>query len=384
MSNRSSHPLPNAAPCAREGEISVYAALAVCHHHGALLTETTWRSYVSRYKAPRPANHLKREPFWDQDAVAAWARERSDGRNDTGRSAPAPLRITTPLDAADANTPMHERAQMAVEQLPATLRGLDRAIANARNPSTVSAGAPPSSDSAGERLAGTIRQAEISTTLAPPSSLDRAEQQVAELEAARLHVARDLSAAQEWLEHLARWALRLTSDTTEAKPSAANATWRASTLQQGEAWLDRAVPVLTWAHEDPRRIAYIHPHGGREGVPWRDASAAELDGLGVQEIRLDGVVYAGRWEIPGSTGRWSLAWSPRTSELYLENELHSARPDEGRSVVPVAQLPTGSTQETVAAWLDPFLAIGPDPLAAGLLAGEVALQESLRWPSIAR
>jgi len=41
----------------------------------------TWRAYVARGQAPKPAQHISRTPLWDRAEVQAWASSRKRGKS---------------------------------------------------------------------------------------------------------------------------------------------------------------------------------------------------------------------------------------------------------------------------------------------------------------
>lgn len=43
---------------------------------GTQMTARSWRSLVSRARAPRPVRHVGRTPLWDPDEVLAWLKDR--------------------------------------------------------------------------------------------------------------------------------------------------------------------------------------------------------------------------------------------------------------------------------------------------------------------
>ena len=75
-------PTRNQAIGESETELTVAQVIASLEHRGMSIKAPTWRAYVSRGQAPKPARRVGRTPLWDADAIARWERPGQGARTD--------------------------------------------------------------------------------------------------------------------------------------------------------------------------------------------------------------------------------------------------------------------------------------------------------------
>lgn len=60
-----------------DDELTVADVLALIEAEtGKALSSSTWRAYVARGQAPKPARHISRTPLYERSDIEQWIRDR--------------------------------------------------------------------------------------------------------------------------------------------------------------------------------------------------------------------------------------------------------------------------------------------------------------------
>lgn len=354
--------------------ISIYGVVALARGAGHRLTDSSFRSYVSRGDAPVPATHYRRQPFWHREAVWGWLQRRQDGRR---AEAPRPPRlqlgVTQELDLAPSIGDA-ELAEAALDQLPRIIKDSAELVGlNRQRKDTVAQRleqapkTPWRLDTALAKIRENRRIREDEAALAKFS--DR----LAEAEAFHRAACDDYEAAIQWLSTVQAWATFRTATVSAEREARQASEWMAT--------LDDEVPTSeitttrAYADEDPSRVSYI------VGSPkhWADMDTKERANVPESRIILTGADFAYTWRVPGHSGDWRLSW--HRTHLYLEKRSSTAR----GLVLPLAEVPSAvGLLDYEIAWLSPFEQISNLSGATGLLLREIQLQEKAGWPLLVR
>lgn len=359
--------------------LSIYGAIATAHSRDVHLTESGFRSYVSRGNIPSPTLRHERQPFWAPKDITEWAQP-VDRRRQPEPAPPEPLnlRASNLLDPAPVEDP--QLAHAALLQLPERIVELE-AVANAhheRAAQAIEASEPPTLGQLTplelSRWWNESRRARAQRELSD-THFTREVEAWAELEAAR----EDLARAGAWLERTRAWLAWAARDLELRDEHTAFDRWLATVSDELRPTV--FTPIRDWVLEDASRVAWIHrgPHHSAAAMgSWDALSLPERREYPIEHIVLGGGDFGYRWTVPGLPGACRLSWIEDTGELYFVQATQITHP----AVAPIAVLPAGSSFHAVMDWLRPFEQIAAHSSAYGLLALEIGLQQSTAWRSL--
>lgn len=344
---------------AMKGPTSVYGALAVAHAHGVHLTESSFRSAVSRGKAPRPALSEGRQPYWQRSDITSWATGFTDGRRGERPPAPGALALRAPENLKGDVSGELEQAYQAATQLPEEISNLEQTIA-ALEQRYQSITAPPEPTSKASKT-GPLNLRELFKNARSARSDEQTlawltpylDETRDELTSAR----HDLGRAIEWLPKAQAWIEWAQYRLTTRGEHGSFTRWLEN---QSAAHADtgRTVTVTDWIAEDDARVA-----------------RTETTHSGEPRTILNGADFGYSWTVPGIDRDCRMSWIQATGELYLVN----ADPARQHIVRVIATIPRGTSIDEMISWLEPFESIMDTPGAYGLLMLEIALQQTTDW-----
>lgn len=354
--------------------ISIYGVVALARGAGHRLTDSSFRSYVSRGDAPAPATHYRRQPFWHREAVLGWLERRQDGRR---AEAPHPprlqLNITHELDIAPSIGDA-ELAEAALDQLPRIIKDSAELVGLNRQRKDTVARRLEQTPTTPWRLDTVLTKVRENRRIREDeAALAKFSDRLAEAETFHRAACDDYEATIQWLSAVQAWATSRAATVSAEREARQASEWMAT--------LDDDVPTsdLTttraYADEDPSRVSYIVGSPKR----WADMNAEERANVPESRIILTGADFAYTWRVPGHIGDWRLSW--HRTHLYLERR----NPTSRGLVLPLAEVPSAvGLLEYEIAWLRPFEQISNLSGATGLLLREIQLQDRVGWPLLDR
>ncbi|PPF32672.1 hypothetical protein C5E05_19400 [Pseudoclavibacter sp. AY1H1] len=360
--------------------MSIYGAIAIAHSGGLDLTDSTFRSYASKGRAPRAVTHVGRQPFWNPDEIWPWAKP-ADKRRDSEPDRPGPLELEALHLLAEPPEDELGQAYAALLQLPTIVDKLEAGTASHKEKYLRSARAsmdPPIDSFTPASLArwffASRRARQTREVTAEHLALTRLAQQ--EESTARS----DLSRARAWLPKAAAWAEWAQQDLDLRADHVAFDRWLDSYAKQFQPPAHAFISVKEWCSQDPARVAYLHSdHSyGEPPTAWKRLDTTQQNLIAEDRIELAGADFGYRWRIPGQPLEHRLSWHESTGELYLCEALRR----NGSKVLPLTQLPAGTTLRQVMDWLLPFEQMIGHPSAFGLLSLELEVQRSTNWRSL--
>lgn len=353
--------------------LSIYGAIALAHSLGVHLTESSFRSAVSRERAPRAAFTENRQPYWDRQTIATWANSYTDGRRGDTPAAPGPLNLQAAHLLTGTPGSDVEHAHHAIAQLPAIISDLERATTDQESAyarAAKNAEPPQLEDFTLKGIARLLRESRSARTTA--QTLDTYAEHLTHAQAL-------LDATRHDLDHANTWLTRAHAYTEWAAQQRHTRDQHATFTQ----WLNQTptightTPIDTWIRDDPRRIAYINGHSKMR--QWNDLTDHERDALPTDDIILNGADFGYKWHVPDINGTCRLSWISATNELYLVATPTPNPPN----VTTLTTLPNDTSLEAVIAWMNPFeRALHENPNAYGLLAREITYQNNTGWRSL--
>lgn len=374
----------------RDG-LTLQQVLVVCAEAGRPLTESTFRTYVSKGNAPAPAHKEGRVPIWDAEQIAAWAAGELESVNSrhaaelyaqahVAADASGPLMLHSEhLITLDLTLPTHEAVVKLEKDLTERLGALEDAVTRMEQ-------------TLGRRLTTEPeREVDGGTTLmrilrrwnggrqdrARQAYLDQIAGHLAITRGARDAAAHDLPAVKSWIAGLLMWAHDEQTRRHQQLLSEEVAAERAAR----ELDLTACVTEVEFVRADHRRLAWFSCD--------RDIDRAQV--LAMIDAGHDPQVYLGlggadfgyRWRHDSTDnphwrdhaqGSWRVSWIDSTGELYAHSTHHHK--------VLLLGVTRPTTVETMIAWMLPLESQQSQRNSLALLAAAFREQQEAGFPNL--
>lgn len=371
--------------------LTISDVLARCVNSGRPLASSTFRTYVAKGKAPRPAGKQGNQPLWRESEIKTWLKNYADTRDEVEIiHAPQKVRLHSEHGVElDPDISEHAAMKRAEQELQEQITALESAVSlrqshlddleerkdKALTEDHVDVGfiARLIKNHDSQRRARTLQ-----------NWLELRQSEYQEIQQALLAAKHDLRVVQKWNEELLTWAKYQEKEREEMALQAAFAQEQAKSVLS----LDNALSVAEFVLEKPERLSFAYEVGGSGHAPREEVlQALREQGTYGAKVVLDGADFGYRYHLDATDrgeymddGQWRVSW---TGNFKTEGELYAELffPQEEPLVLFIGPVPETTLRKMID-WLIPFERRQRERNSLGLIAKAYQEQKEAGFPAL--
>lgn len=370
--------------------LTISEVLARCANAGRPLAASTFRTYVAKDKAPRPAGKRGNQPLWRESEISSWLKNYAEVKDDVQVvSAPSKVRLHSEHGIVlDPDLSEHEAMKQAERELQARVIALESTLAlrssriedmeNRKEHTLAESHVDANFIS---RLIKNFDAQRRARSLQNWLELRQSEYQ--EIQQTLLAARHDLRIVKKWNDELLSWAKYQENEREQQARQLAYAQEQASTALP----LEKSLSLADFILANPHRLSYATK--GTAGELENSEVLDQLRNHGTYrgKLVLRGADFGFRYRLDATdrgeymeNGEWRVSWignARADGELYAELFDRTLEP----RVFFFGALPETSLQKMID-WLFPFECQQGERNSLGLIARAYEEQKDAGFPAL--